>query len=138
MDGAADVESLPSLIGFVLESARHVAVPEAQLGKLELVLEEILLNIIRHGYSPDQQGRISVSCGPAAPGEVRVDIRDWGCPFDPLQADPPDLTLSLSQRQIGGLGIFLTLELTDRRAYTRVDGHNVFSFCFPRRASTCV
>jgi anti-sigma regulatory factor (Ser/Thr protein kinase) len=132
MEGAADVASLPAMIGFVLGSAESAGVPEPEFGKLELVLEEILMNVIRHGYAPWDPGRIALSCSPAEPGRIRVEVRDWGRPFDPLAADPPDLTVSLEERQIGGLGIFLTLELSDECVYQRLNGHNLFAFSFPR------
>jgi anti-sigma regulatory factor (Ser/Thr protein kinase) len=56
---------------------------------------------------------------------VAVEVEDDGRPFDPLQVPPPDLTLSLEQRPIGGLGIHLIRNLMDEVSYARRDGRNV-------------
>jgi len=52
-------------------------------------------------------------------------VEDDGKPFDPLQAPPPDLSLPLERRPIGGLGIHLIRNLMDEVSYARVGGRNV-------------
>jgi serine/threonine-protein kinase RsbW len=54
-----------------------------------------------------------------------VEVEDDGRPFDPLLVPPPDLTLPLERRPIGGLGIHLIRSLMDEVAYARHDGRNV-------------
>ena len=52
-------------------------------------------------------------------------VTDQGVPFDPTAVLPPDITLPVQDRPIGGLGIHLTRVLTDGFRYERVGGTNV-------------
>ena len=64
---------------------------------------------------------------------LTIRFEDSGTPFNMLDADDPDLTLSLEQRGIGGLGIFFIRQMIDDLAYERKDGKNILTFtAFPR------
>lgn len=60
----------------------------------------------------------------AADGGLTAEIADDGVPFDPRQAPEPDLSGSIEERRVGGLGVHLALTLVDRIDYRRVDGEN--------------
>jgi serine phosphatase RsbU (regulator of sigma subunit)/anti-sigma regulatory factor (Ser/Thr protein kinase) len=90
---------------------------------LTLALEEILTNIISHGYTDDREHEIKVRLR-AQPGEVRAEVEDDGQPFNPLEAPEPDTTQSLEERAIGGLGIHLVRNLMDSLEYQRQEGKN--------------
>ena len=92
---------------------------------LNLALEEILINIISHGYTDDREHEIKVRLS-APPGEVRAEVEDDGQPFNPLAAPEPDTAQSLEKRTIGGLGIHLVRNLMDGLEYQRQDGKNLF------------
>lgn len=88
----------------------------------QLMIEEIALNAIDHGNSLaedviDLRLSIDSDC-------LTIEIRDQGEPFDPTQHASPDTTLSLEDRPIGGLGIFLTQTLADELAYRRENNQN--------------
>ena len=53
---------------------------------------------------------------------------DRGVPFDPLSRAEPVLADSLSNRPVGGLGIFLIRRLTTSLTYCRDDGQNRVRF----------
>jgi anti-sigma regulatory factor (Ser/Thr protein kinase) len=91
---------------------------------LNVVLDEAVSNAINHGYDAGVRGEIAVRLR-RAPDGVLLEVEDDGRPFDPLQAPPPDLTLSLERRPIGGLGIHLIRNLMDEVSYARVGGRNV-------------
>ena len=57
-------------------------------------------------------------------GEVLLCVEDSGPPFNPLQAPPPDLTLPMTERQPGGLGIHLVKQMMDRLDYGRAGAKN--------------
>jgi anti-sigma regulatory factor (Ser/Thr protein kinase) len=61
------------------------------------------------------------------PSSVTVTMSDSGVPYDPLAKDDPDVTLSAEDRQIGGLGIFLTKKLMDDMSYEYKDGKNILT-----------
>ena len=52
-------------------------------------------------------------------------ITDSGTPFDPTVAPEADVSLSLEDRPIGGLGIFLVKNIMDTVNYERTDGKNI-------------
>ena len=91
---------------------------------LALVLEEVLTNVIRHGYGPGAEGRIVLSAE-IDHGRLRLEVRDQARPFDPFSAAPPDLEADVADRPVGGLGIFLVLRLMDRVEYRRQGDENV-------------
>ena len=51
-------------------------------------------------------------------------MTDRGVPFDPLQRPDPDVTLSVEDREIGGLGIFIAKKTMDSVTYAFEQGEN--------------
>jgi anti-sigma regulatory factor (Ser/Thr protein kinase) len=107
-----------------LRAALLAHASEPVLHDLALVLEEVLTNVIRHGYGAEQEGRIDLSAE-VHDGRLRLEVRDRARPFDPLRATPPDLEADLAERPVGGLGIFLVRRLMDRVEYRRQEHENV-------------
>jgi anti-sigma regulatory factor (Ser/Thr protein kinase) len=126
----ARVESLEEFRAFVLAGALDCGVAEGEIGKLDLVIEEILMNVARYAYAPST-GDAEVSYRQAGAGALLVEIADSGRAFNPLEADPPDLSRGLADRPIGGLGVFLVRTIVGSLAYRRESGRNVLSFQFP-------
>jgi len=54
-------------------------------------------------------------------------VSDDGVPFDPLAVAPPDTSLPLEQRPLGGLGIHLVRHLVDEVTYERRGDRNVLT-----------
>ncbi len=50
---------------------------------------------------------------------------DNGIPYDPLAKVDPDVTLSLEERDVGGLGIYLVKKTMDDILYEYKDGQNI-------------
>ena len=91
--------------------------------RLNLVVEELFTNTVRHGHRGDCDAPVwvSVDSGPQA---VHVVYEDTAPPFNPyaILGSAPDVTLSL--RKIGGLGVLLTRELAATRDYAYLYGRN--------------
>jgi len=85
---------------------------------LNLVLEELFTNTVRHGgcEGVPQAARVRLRLAP--PG-VEVNYRDQGLPFNPLDAPPPDLNVPLLERKVGGLGLHLVREIMQDVRYQR-------------------
>lgn len=124
----AKADSLGCVTHFVREGAREANLPESRLGELDLLSEEIFMNIARHSYPADAPGPVSVSYTVPRPGELAVEFGDRGVEFNPLTAPMPDLTLDISQRPIGGLGVFLLRRFADSLSYRREQGWNRLTF----------
>jgi serine/threonine-protein kinase RsbW len=90
---------------------------------VNLALEEIVLNVISHGYKGRDDQWITVEVT-LRPDEITARVEDAAPPFNPLLLPAPDVTLPLEQRQPGGLGIHLSKKMLDGLQYTRVGGKN--------------
>lgn len=123
--------SLASFRDFVLGRARAVGVAAAGISKIDLVLEEVLVNVFHYAFEGSAAGKVEVGCGPAAEeGLFMVRVIDPGRPFDPLDQPPPDLDGDIADRPIGGLGILLAKEMSRRMHYQRRGGCNVLDIYF--------
>lgn len=99
--------------------------PDRIIHGLELAADEMLSNVIRHGF-PDGQVDRDIHCSAhMTDGKVAFAIRDNGAPFDPLvDAPPPDLESGAEDAPIGGLGVHIVKSLADDCDYTRKSGLN--------------
>jgi anti-sigma regulatory factor (Ser/Thr protein kinase) len=52
-------------------------------------------------------------------------IKDAGVPFNPFARETPDISLSIDEREIGGLGIHMVRGLVDEYSYQRQINNNV-------------
>jgi anti-sigma regulatory factor (Ser/Thr protein kinase) len=68
--------------------------------------------------------RVEISEDPLT---VTITFVDHGIPYDPLAKEDPDLSLSAEDREIGGLGIFMTKKLMDDVSYDYIDGRNILT-----------
>ena len=94
--------------------------------RLRLAVEEAVVNVIDYAYPAGQTGEVEV-CIMSDGKSLKTVIKDSGVAFDPTKKEKADTSLSVEDRQIGGLGILLVRELMDSINYERMDGKNVLS-----------
>ena len=121
---ANELADLASLAGQIERFGAEQRLPSSVVNALNVVLDEAVSNAINHGYDAGVRGEIAVRLRRTG-DRVVAEVEDDGRPFDPLQAPPPDLTLPLERRPVGGLGIHLIRKLMDEVSYARRDGRNV-------------
>jgi anti-sigma regulatory factor (Ser/Thr protein kinase) len=116
----AEIERLAHLVdAFCAE--QHLSAALAY--HINLALDEVITNVIMHGYD-DAQGheilaRVSVD-GPT----IVIEVTDDGRPFNPLDAPPVDFTTDPLDRPVGGLGLHLVRTLMDAIEYRYEQGRN--------------
>ena len=93
--------------------------------QISISVEEIFINIVHYAYGADG-GEVVVKCT-VQNGEAVMTFEDSGTPYDPLKASDPDITLSVDEREEGGLGIFMVKKNMDEVAYEYKDGKNIFT-----------
>jgi anti-sigma regulatory factor (Ser/Thr protein kinase) len=122
----AKTENLDQVIAFVDEALEALGCPAKVKKKLELVAEEIFVNIAHYAYG-GAVGASTIAVGPDEAGGSVMVFRDRGVPYNPLEKEDPDITLPAGERQIGGLGIFLTKTIADDIRYESIDGWNTLT-----------
>lgn len=124
---AAKFEFLDEIREFVGEIARTGGFGDKDVYNIQLATDEAASNIIEHAYDGVSDGVLDLSCG-VEKEAIRIVLIDYGEPFDPSAIPMPDLKADLSDRKIGGLGIFLMRKLMDEVHYEpRDDKSNVLT-----------
>jgi anti-sigma regulatory factor (Ser/Thr protein kinase) len=100
--------------------------------RLTLSLDEIVSNVIRHGYSDTNDHVVDVQLT-VRDGVVTAVIEDDGHAYDPRQSPEPDFSMPVEQRGPGGLGIHLVRQMMDSIDYARRDDRNTLTVTASRR-----
>lgn len=112
----AKFEFLDEIREFVGQIARENGFGDKDVYNIQLATDEAASNVIEHAYVGRTDGVLDLSCGMNKQGLV-ITLVDHGAPFDPSEVPLPDLQADLSDRKIGGLGIFLMRKLMDEVHY---------------------
>ena len=91
---------------------------------MTLILEELYTNTITHGASDGRDVFIEVNLS-IDKDELIMTYEDNGIPFNVLELPDPDLTASIENREVGGLGVHYVKTLTDSVEYEYVEKHNI-------------
>ena len=121
----AVLENLAEVQSFVEEHLEAADCPMKAKMQIGVAVEEIFVNIANYAYAPGRGNatvRVEVSEDPVA---VTITFVDNGVPYDPMTKQDPDVTLSAAEREIGGLGIFMTKKIMDDISYEYKDGQNI-------------
>lgn len=94
--------------------------------KIRLSVEEIAENIVNYAYN-NGNGFVEITTTLDEAGMLIISFKDAGVPFNPLEKEDPDITLSLDERPVGGLGIFICKKMMDSVSYVFEDGCNNFT-----------
>jgi serine/threonine-protein kinase RsbW len=113
------------LVGkIVREFGQWHDIPEDALFVVNLSLDELVTNIVTHSQKqppPPQEIVLRLS---TVKNEVRAEVEDDGCAFNPLSMPTPDIDAPLQERDPGGLGIHLVRCLMDSVNYQRIGARN--------------
>jgi serine/threonine-protein kinase RsbW len=101
-------------------------VPGRTLYAVNLALDEVVTNIVLHGFDDTANQNVEARLV-VKEGVITAEIEDGGREFNPLDAPTPDLTASLDERTLGGLGIHLVRSLMDKVEYRREGSKNVLT-----------
>ena len=119
-----DVTEISSLHQAVVDFCEKHQFNEDIVFALDLCIEELITNIIKYAYLVPAKRRIQVDLD-LLEGQLVLEIRDDGRPFDPTQMPEPDLNVPLEQRTVGGLGIHLVRNYVNSMEYRREGNQNI-------------
>jgi serine/threonine-protein kinase RsbW len=110
----ADLALVPEWIETL--ASEHTILANTQFA-MNLCLEEVLSNIIRHGYADETNRPIIVRYVPVQKGFSYLVVEDEAPHFDPLAAENTPVEEILDGSRIGGLGIRLLRGFAANLAY---------------------
>lgn len=122
-----DIKQIPTLAEWIggLDIPNELNMP------VNLALEEVVSNVMLYAY-PNKNGQVFVEFArnempdPQHPTLIFT-VTDGGIPFDPTSQAEADITSSVENRKIGGLGIHLVRQLMDEIHYSREEGKNILT-----------
>ncbi|MEO8165287.1 MAG: ATP-binding protein [Betaproteobacteria bacterium] len=92
--------------------------------KLTLIVEELFINTVTHGYRGDSDALVSITFE-SDHGDIVLTYEDSAPQFDPLATGQrTNIESTIKERRVGGLGIFITIGLTEKADYSYVEGRN--------------
>lgn len=92
--------------------------------KLTLIVEELFTNTVNHGYRGDSDAPVFITFEEDK-GDVQLIYEDSAPQFDPFAAGrSADIEATITGRRVGGLGIFITVGLSEQAEYSYVEGRN--------------
>ena len=123
----ATPENVEKVIGFIDEMLEEYGCGMKAQMAVDVAVDELFSNIAHYAYNPETgyaTVRVDVVNDPLA---VEITFIDNGVPYDPLAKADPDTTLSLEEREVGGLGIFIVKKSMDMVSYEYKDGKNILT-----------
>lgn len=122
------VESLDCVQNFIKDSMVSFTVSDKVLLEIDIAVEEIFVNIASYAYAPDI-GEVTIKCKIIYEEDavLEVSFADEGKPFNPLQKEDADITLSTEERKIGGLGILMVKRMMDKLDYQYEGNKNILT-----------
>ena len=123
----AKIEALSDVLGFVDQNLEACECPMKTQMAICVAIEEVFVNVANYAYG-DGEGDMTLGIGfDEASRDITFRMTDKGVPFDPLKKPDPDITLSAEDREIGGLGIFITKKTMDSVTYAYENGENILT-----------
>ena len=123
----AKTDALSEVLGFVEETLESYECSMKNQTAICVAIEEVFVNVASYAYG-EGSGDVTLDIGfDEANRDVTFRLIDQGVPFDPLKKPDPDITLSIEERQVGGLGIFIVKKTMDTVHYAYEDGKNILT-----------
>jgi len=124
---AAELASLALFRDFIEACfLNHPGVDKEVLYDLKLAVDEACNNIITHGYAGMYPGSIILECRAEA-DRAKIIITDFGHPFEPGDAEQPDVLAALEDRPMGGFGLYFICQSMDEVDYLAgEDGNKLY------------
>ena len=123
----AKLDNLDEVLAFIDTRLEEIECPMKTQMQIDVAVEELFVNIANYAYTPE--------VGPATiqfsldddPRRARITFIDHGIPYNPLEKADPDITLSVEERAIGGLGIYMVKKSMDDMQYEYKDSQNILT-----------
>jgi len=119
-------EYLDEIRNHVARQARAAGFSDKDVYAIQLAADEAASNIIEHAYAGRSDASFEMTCE-FHRDRLVITFFDQGKSFDLSKVSNPDVKADLSERKIGGLGIYLMRKLMDEVHYASSDAGNVLT-----------
>ena len=119
-------EEIPVMESEIENFARLHEIQDKTINRLNLVIDEIFSNIVKYAYEDSAEHEIEFAVN-LRNKTITLIFTDDGKEFNPLKSTDADITLSIDERKIGGLGIQLIKKIADEIEYERMDNRNILT-----------
>jgi serine/threonine-protein kinase RsbW len=117
----ASMANLPDLLALAERACDAAGVDDETRYRVRLLVEEVCVNVVSHGYPAGQPGPIELDIESTAEW-MTIRISDKAETFRPEDAPAPDLESDWQERSAGGLGWHLVRSLSDELHHASVPG----------------
>lgn len=125
-----DISEVSLLAEWIEQVGEEFQLPASCVFQLNLALEEAVVNVMNYAY-PGQEGMpVLLTAEAKDDGTYEFVLEDEGVEFDPTQSEEPDISLAAEDRPIGGLGIFLVMNIMKEVTYERRSERNVLRMSY--------
>lgn len=123
----ANISNLPDVISSIEAILEQIDCPIKAQTQIEVAVDEVFTNIASYAYD-DSDGLVTIDADMLEGEEgIKLTFIDQGKPYNPLEKEDPDITLSAEERPIGGLGIFIVKKTMDDVVYSYENDSNILS-----------
>ncbi len=112
----AKLPYLPAALAFSAELSRLAGFDKSSENQIRVALEEIITNVIRHGFGDVEKGDVEIICEDGHSG-ISFIVYDRGMPFDPSKLPEYSPEKATLDSGLEGLGTFLAKKNMDEIVY---------------------
>ena len=118
----AELSELPKVQEFIASELKNNGSTKDFINQINLVTEEIFSNICNYAYEKLGDCKVKLEFDNNL---VDIIFEDSGKKFNPLEKEKPNINGSASERNVGGLGIYMSKNMMDNISYEYKDNKNI-------------
>ena len=124
-----DKASIAAVSDFLDSCLEEYEIPLRVGYSLKVVSDEIFSNIVY--YSGAKYAEVLFENDAE---RINLIFTDDGMPYNPMEAEEPDVTAGTEERSIGGLGLFMVKKMAEQVSYEYTDGKNQLTVILSKTA----